>query len=96
MIMKRMQGHLNRFQCKVLSDDNGKHFNLPDDRGKMDLEIFVLSSFVTLMQNLQSLRLSIENNWIHRLRSQLPYEINTMQGVKDYKKSHNWRFYHKK
>ena len=85
-IMKRMQGHLDRIQRKVLSDDIGKHFNLPNHNGKSDLELFVLDFIFCDPQAdfAKSLRLLIENNWIHRLRSQLPHGINTMQSVKEF------------
>ena len=92
--MKRMQGHFDRIQRQVLSDDIGKHLDTDRHNGKSDVELFVLD-FVYCHPNddyAKSLRLLLENKWIHRLRSQLPYGLNTMQSVRDYGKSHNWNY----
>ncbi len=97
-IMKRFQGHFDRIQRKVLNDDIGRHFNQDYHHGKDDLEIYVLD-FVYCdpkVKYAKSLRLLIENNWIHKLRSQLPFGLNTMQSVKAYGTSRNWQLYKKR
>ncbi len=96
-VMKRFQGHFDRIQRKVMNDDIGWHFNQDDHHGKGDLEMFVLDFIYcdSKVSYAKSLRLLFENNWIHKLRSQLPFGLNTMQSVKDYRTSRNWLFYKK-
>ncbi len=94
-IMKRLQGHVDRIKRKVLSDDIGRHFNLPGHNGKADIEFFVLDFIYVHPESTcaQSLRLLIEHNWIHRLRTMLPMGLNTMQTVKFQANSRNWKHY---
>ncbi len=94
-IMKRLQGHVDRVKRKVLSDDIGRHFNLPGHNGKSDIELFVLDFVYTHPGSsyAQSLRLLIEHNWIHRLRTMLPMGLNTMQNVKFMGNSRSWKHY---
>ena len=83
-LMKRMQGHRDRIERRVLSDDVGKHFNTNNHKGMADYEIFVLD-FVycaPMDDHAAPLRLLIENNWIHRLNTQRPWGLNFMEKSK--------------
>ena len=93
--MKRLQGHVDRIKRKVLSDDIGRHFNTAGHQGVPDIELFVLD-FIYVhpgSEYAQSLRLLIEHNWIHCLRTMLPMGLNTMQNIKLTSRSRNWRRY---
>ena len=79
----------------LTSDDIGRHFNLSGHQGVADIEVFVLDYIYVHpgSECAQSLRLLIEHNWIHRLRTMLPMGLNTMQNIKLTSRSRNWKTY---
>ncbi len=94
-IIKRFQGHFTSIRSKDLSNDVGRHFNMGDHNGTCDIEIFVLD-FIYAPPKTEfglTLRLQIEFNWIHRLRTMLPCGINTKDKTPLSKGYRNWHTY---
>ncbi len=94
-IIKRFQGHFTSIRSKDLSNDIGRHYNLEDHTGTKDIEIYVLD-FIYAPPKTEfalTLRLQIEFNWIHRLRTMLPWGINTKDRTPLSKGCRNWRNY---
>ena len=79
-LMDRFQGHFWCIQSKTLMNDVSKHFNLPGHKGIEDIEIHILD-FIHLHPNFKEalyIRNHVEMNWIHRLHTQQPIGMNTM------------------
>ena len=78
-IHKRFSGHIGSVRRTGLTEDVGRHFNLPGHSSIRDMEITVLD-FIHLAAKTTAgltIRLQIEFNWIHRLKSMLPFGMNT-------------------
>ena len=82
-LMERFQGH---FWCikskKTDNNDVAKHFNLPNHSGIDDVKIHILD-FINIHPTTDEkesayIRDHIEMNWIHRLHTQHPLGMNTM------------------
>ena len=94
-IHKRFSGHIGSVRRKQLSEDVGRHFNLPGHHGIQDMEISVLDFIFTAPKSIHglTLRLQIEFNWIHRLRTMLPFGINTKDKAPLETGCGSWRHY---
>ena len=79
-LMDRFQGHFYNVTKKSNDHIIGRHFNEADHHGIEDMEIHVLD-FIHQPPETQAasyLRDRIENNWIHRLKTQAPWGLNMM------------------
>ena len=96
-IQKRFFGHKGSINRKTLTEDIGRHFNLPGHQGLRDMEISVLDFIFAPAKTSHglTLRLQIEFNWIQRLRSMLPLGINTKDRTPLETNCRNWRHYRK-
>ncbi len=78
-----------------MTQDMGRHFNLLGHNGIKDMEIAVLD-FIHLAAKTTAgltIRLQIEFNWIHRLRSMLPFGMNTKDKTPLETGCRNWKYY---
>ena len=94
-IHKRFSGHIGSIRRKELQEDVGRHFNQPGHRGLDDIEIKVLD-FIFVVPKTEHgliLRLQIEFNWIHRLRTMLPFGINTKDKTPLETGCRSWKHY---
>ena len=80
-LMTRMQGHFAAIKRRDCSQDTGKHFNLPRHHGLADVQISVLDFIYAPVKAdfAHDLRLEVEYNWIHTLRTTLPQDLNSME-----------------
>ena len=82
-LMDRFQGHFWCIQSKSIdNNDVARHFNLPDHDGINDVKIHILDFIhanpLTDTKRSAYTRDHIEMNWIHRLHTQQPLGMNTM------------------
>ena len=87
---KRLDEHLGRIEAGEGDNDVPTHFKKPGHHGKDDVTISVLD-FVyrhPLSDRALELRLLIEFNWIHRLKTQTPKGMNTMDNQYGQGRSH--------
>jgi hypothetical protein len=78
--MDRFQEHFYNTKKKNLKDPIGKHFNLPNHTGIPDFEIYIVD-FIHCHPDsgkAATIRDTVEKHWIHRLRSSLPWGLNSM------------------
>ena len=80
-IMDRFQGHFHSITNKRDAENTliNSHFNQRGHKGLDDISIYVLD-FIHVSptdSRAKSLRLKIEQNWIHRLRTVFPDGLNT-------------------
>ena len=79
-LMDRFQGHFWCIQSNAPNNDVAKHFNLPNHSGINDVKIHILD-FIHLAPHSDEglyVRNHIEMNWVHRLHTQQPLGMNTM------------------
>ena len=79
-LMDRFQGHFWCIQTNTQKNDVAKHFNTPNHSGIEDVKIHILD-FIHLgpyTDEGQYVRNHIEMNWVHRLRTQQPLGMNTL------------------
>ena len=79
-LMDRFGNHFTSIQWNDGKNDVCKHFNSNGHSGIENLKLHILD-FIYAAPNSEfgrALRDEIEFHWIHRLRSQLPHGINTM------------------
>ena len=77
---ERLKEHLGKIEAGEGDNDVPTHFKKPGHKGKEDVSISVLD-FVfrhPLCDRALELRLLVEFNWIHRLKTQTPKGMNTM------------------
>ena len=94
-IIKRFQGHFTSIRSNDLGNDVGRHFNLSGHNGTEDIEIHVID-FIYAPPKTEfglMLRLQIEFNWVHRLRTMLPWGINTKDKMPLSKGCRHWSTY---
>ena len=79
-LMDRFQGHFGAIQRNDNNNDIAKHYNTNQHDGTADMMIHIVD-FIFLHPESQSgstLRDNIEMNWIHRLHTQTPMGLNTL------------------
>ena len=80
--MDRIQAHFNTIQFKdpKQQTDISQHFKRVDHHGRDDVIVHILDFIYAFPDTRRAaiLRDETEFKWIHRLRSQLPMGINTM------------------
>ena len=84
-LMQRFGSHWTDIKNPNPKTDVGKHFNLPRHTGGENIELFILD-FIHAHPNsgfALSLRNEIEFHWIQRLRTMIPFGINTMDCMPD-------------
>ncbi len=84
--MDRIQAHFNTITSKDprQQTDISRHFKQNDHNGRADVQVHILD-FIYAFPDSQlaaMLRDETEFRWIHRLRTQLPMGINTMDKPK--------------
>ena len=81
-LMDRIQAHFNTIQSKdpKQQTDISRHFKQADHNGRADVQVHILDFIYAFPDSQRSalLRDECEFKWMHRLRSQLPMGINTM------------------
>ena len=79
-LKKRFQGHFYLIKHQKVEHEVPRHFNSPKHRGLHDVEIHVLQfiNYDTKKDGTKSHRLKTEFDWIHRLRTQIPLGLNTI------------------
>ena len=80
--MDRIQAHFNTIQSKdpKQQTDISRHFKQADHNGRADVIVHILDFIYAFADSQRAalLRDECEFKWMHRLRSQLPMGINTM------------------
>ena len=80
--MDRIQAHFNTIQSKDprQQTDISRHFKQADHNGRADVQVHILDFIYAFPDSKRAaiLRNETEFRWIHRLRTQLPMGINTM------------------
>ncbi len=80
--MDRIQAHFNTIQSKdpKQQTDISRHFKQADHHGRDDVTVHILDFIYAFPDTPRAalLRDETEFRWMHRLRSQLPMGINTM------------------
>ncbi len=92
---KWFEGHKGNIGRKHLAGDIGCHLNLDKHSGFNDITMDVLACIHLHPKSRESfnLRLEIEFDWIHRMRTMLPLMINTKDSSRDWTDSRKWRHY---
>ena len=94
--MDRMQAHFNTIQSKdpKQQTDISHHFNQPGHNGRDDVMVHIVEFIYAFPEAKYSatLRDQHEFKWMHRLRTQLPMGINTMDKSRQAKYSRNWEY----
>ena len=95
-LMDRFKAHFGVINRRDMKEDIGHHFNSAKHHGTDDMAIHVLDFIYApaTAEYCQDLRLQLEFNWIHRLRTMLPTGINTKEAPYSQKHCRNWK-YHK-
>ena len=93
-LQQRFQEHFEDVQKATVEKDIGRHFNLADHQGSKNMKIFILDFIyehprTKLAQDLWNI---VQHDWIQRLRSQLPWGLNTMDKSPTLSQAcRNWR-----
>ncbi len=76
--MDRFKAHFGVVNRRDMKEDIGRHFNGPKHSGIDDMSINVLDFIYAPLEAEFSLdlRLQVEYNWIHALRSMAPHGLN--------------------
>ncbi len=92
---KRFGAHAGSINRKNLKDDIGRHFNLPDHHGLEDMTLHILDFIFAPPKSPHglTLRLQIEFNWIQRMRTMLPFGLNTKDRTPLESNCRSWRNY---
>ena len=79
-VKKRFQGHFYLMKHKKEDHEVSRHFNQPDHKGLDDVEIHILwfINHDAKKDETKNIRLRYEFDWIHRLRTQIPLGLNTI------------------
>ncbi len=79
-IQQRFQCHFEDIQKNKTEKDIGRHYNSNGHSGTKDMSIYVLDFIYEHPRTRLALELRnvIEHHWIQRLRTQLPWGLNTM------------------
>ena len=91
-LQKWFEGHKGNICCKNRSEDIGFHFNSVGHSGFSDMKVHMLEFLDLHLKSKEghNLRLQVEFNWIHRLRTMLPMGINTKDSSWESTESRNW------
>ena len=80
--MDRIQAHFNTITSKDprQQTDISRHFKQADHNGRSDVQVHILDFIYAFPDSKRAalMRNETEFRWIHRLRTQLPMGINTM------------------
>ncbi len=94
--MDRMQAHFNTIQFKNPKQqmDISRHFNQPGHNGHDDVMVHIVEFIYAFPEAKFSATLwdQREFKWMHRLRTQLPMGINTMDKPRQTKYCPNWEY----
>ena len=76
--MDRFKAHFSVVNRRDMEEDIGRHFNRPSHHGINDMSINILD-FIYAPQEAEfslDLRLQVEYNWVHALKSMAPHGLN--------------------
>ena len=79
--LERLREHFNNIRKNNQRDPIGRHFNSPHHDGKCTQVKTYILAFITMPSNSNEalhMRLKFERSWIYRLRTSLPYGLNSM------------------
>ena len=80
MMKERIGEHLSYIRNKKWKNDVPIHFNESGHNGEHDVKVFILDFIFCHPRGdrAKSLRRTVENHWIQRLKTQSPWGMNTM------------------
>ena len=78
---ERLREHFRNIRINNQKDPIGRHWNSMNHQGNTeDVKSYILA-FITPPNNTQDalqMRLRVENQWVYRLRTNLPHGLNSM------------------
>ena len=79
-IKERIREHMYHITKKIYISDVAYHFNTVNHCGHSDMRIHIVDYIYEHpnSKRAKSLRLLIENNWIHKIQSLAPHGLNTL------------------